>query len=57
MEEDDLDESLEDTSWTGKDDQKITLQQLLDATKNYPVTQAPIEKIEKIVIKKDSGGI
>jgi hypothetical protein len=57
MEEDDLDEGLEDTSWTGNDGQKITLQQLLDAIKDYPVVQAPIEKIEKIIIKKDSGGI
>jgi hypothetical protein len=50
-------EGLEDTSWTGNDGQKITLQQLLDAIKDYPVVQAPIEKVEKIIIKKDSGGI
>jgi hypothetical protein len=57
MEEDDLDEGLEDTSWTGSSGKKITLQQLLDAIKDYPVVQAPIEKIEKIIIKKDSKGI
>jgi uncharacterized ParB-like nuclease family protein len=52
-----LNEGLEDTYWMGSDGQKITLQQLLDAIKDYPVVQAPIEKIEKIIIKKDSGGI
>jgi hypothetical protein len=52
-----LKEGLEDTSWTNDKDQTITLQQLLDAIKDYPTTQAPIEKVEKIVIKKDSGGI
>ena len=41
----------------GNDDKKITLQQLLDVIKGYPIIQAPIEKVEKIVIKKDSGGI
>ena len=56
MQEDDLDEGLEDTSWeyNGK---KITLQQLLDVIKNYPVVQAPIEKIKKIIIKKNTAGI
>jgi hypothetical protein len=52
-----IDEGLEDTSWTGSSGKKITLQQLLNAIKNYPIIQAPIEKVEKIVIKKDSGGI
>jgi hypothetical protein len=54
---DPIDESLEDTSWIGEKGQKITLPQLLNAIKDYPVIQAPIEKVEKIVIKKDSGGI
>ena len=52
-----LKEGLEDTSWTNDKDQTITLQQLLDAIKDYPVVQAPIEKIEKIIIRKDTGGI
>jgi len=52
-----IDEGLEDTSWTGSNGKKITLQQLLDATKDYPVIQAPIEKVEKIIIKKDTVGI
>ena len=50
-------EGLEDTSWTSADGRKLTLQQLLDVIKDYPVVQAPIEKIEKIIIRKDSGGI
>lgn len=50
-------EGLEDTSWTNTSSKKLTLQQLLDIIKNYPTTQVPIEKLEKIVIKKDSGGI
>ena len=57
MKEDELDEGLEDTSWTGNNGQKITLQQLLDVIKNYPIIQVPIEKVEKIILKKDSGGI
>ena len=57
MKEDDLNEGLEDTSCTGSDGKTITLQQLLDAIKNYPIVQAPIEKVGKIIIKKDSGGI
>jgi hypothetical protein len=52
-----IDEGLEDTFWINDKNQKITLQQLLDAIKNYPVIQAPIEKVEKIIIKKDTGGI
>ncbi len=49
-------EGLEDTSWedNGK---KITLQQLLDVIKNYPVVQAPIEKVKKISLTLRSGGI
>jgi hypothetical protein len=53
----DLKEDWQKTSWTGKNGQKITLTQLLNIIKDYPIIQAPIEKIKKIVIKKDSGGI
>lgn len=53
----DLKENLEDTYWTGNNGKKITLLQLLDAIKDYPVIRAPIEKVEKIIIKKGSGGI
>jgi len=50
-------EGLEDTSWTNEKGQKIKLSQILDAIKDYPIIPAPIEKVEKIIIKKDSGGI
>jgi hypothetical protein len=52
-----LKENWQDTSWENEKGQKVTLPQLLDAIKNYPTVSAPIEKIQKIVIKKDSGGI
>ena len=48
-----LKEGLEDTSWTNDKDQTITLQQLLDAIKDYPVVQAPIEKISKFVTNSE----
>jgi len=50
-------EGLEDTSWTNDKDQTVTLKQLLDVIKNYPIIQAPIEKIKKVIIRKDTGGI
>lgn len=53
----DLKEDWEDTSWTGEEGQKVTLKQLLDVIKDYPIIQAPIEKVEKVIIKKDTGGI
>jgi hypothetical protein len=52
-----LKEDWQDTSWTGEKGQKVTLKQLLDIIKDYPIIQAPIEKVEKIIIKKDTGGI
>ena len=52
-----LKEDWQDTSWTGEKGQKVTLPQLLNAIKDYPIIQSPIEKIEKVIIKKDSGGI
>ena len=56
-EEDDLDEGLEDTSWTNDEDKTVTLKQLLDAIKDYPTIEAPIEKVKKISLKTDGGGI
>ena len=50
-------EDWQDTSWENEKSQKVTLPQLLDVIKDYPVVKVPIEKVEKIVIKKDSGGI
>jgi hypothetical protein len=48
---------LEDTSWTNADDRKLTLKQLLNIIKDYPIVQAPVEKVEKVIIRKDSNGI
>jgi len=51
-----LKENWEDTSWAN-DGEEVTLKDLLNIIKNYPIVKAPIEKVKKIVIKKDSGGI
>ena len=56
-EEDDLDEGLEDTSWTNGEDKTVTLKQLLDAIKDYPTIEAPIEKVKKISLKPNGDGI
>ena len=54
-------EGWEDTSWESETGEKVTIKDLLDyMEKNkdkYPVKQIPITDLEKIVIKKDSGGI
>ena len=50
-------DGLEDTYWINDKNQKITLKQLLNVIKDYPIVQVATERIEKIVIKKDSGGI
>lgn len=52
-----LKENWQDTSWENEKGQKITLPQLLDTIKNYPVKNIPIKDIEKIIIKKNTGGI
>ena len=49
-------EGLEDTSWENNG-KKIKLQHLLDVIKNYPVVQAPIEKVKKIYLRPTDGGI
>lgn len=51
-----LKENWEDTSWAN-DGEEVTLKDLLNLIKDYPIVKAPIEKVKKIVIKKDSGGI
>ena len=56
-EEDDLDEGLEDTSWKNDEGKTVTLKQLLDAIKDYPTIEAPIEKVKKISLKPDGDGI
>ena len=52
-----LKENWQDTSWENEKGQKVTLPQLLDAIKNYPVKNIPIKDVEKIIIKKNTGGI
>ena len=52
-----LKENWQDTSWENEKGQKITLPQLLDTIKNYPVKNIPVKDIEKIIIKKNTGGI
>jgi hypothetical protein len=52
-----LKEDWQDTSWENEKGQKITLPQLLDVIKNYPVQNIPVKDVEKIVIRKDTGGI
>jgi hypothetical protein len=52
-----ISEDWQDTSWTGEKGQTVTLKQLLDLIEDYPIIQVPIEKVEKIIIKKDTGGI
>ena len=50
-------ESLDNTTWEAENGQQITLTQLLNATKNYPTYNIPTSSIEKIIIRKTSGGI
>jgi hypothetical protein len=48
-----LDEQGEDTSWTDDEGNKITLQDILDMTKNVPQKDYPTEKLAKIVLNWD----
>ena len=50
-------ESLDTTTWEAENGQQITLPQLLNAIKDYPTYNIPINEIEKIIIRKTSGGI
>ena len=50
-------EGLHDTSWSNEKGKTVSLQQLLKIVQDYPVTQVPIEEIEKIALRKDGGGI
>lgn len=55
---DELEEGLDDTSWENNNGQIITLRELLDVIKNYPVVDVPIKDIKQTIkIKKDNGGI
>jgi hypothetical protein len=48
-----LDEQGGDTSWTDDEGNKITLQDILDMTKNVPQKDYPTEKLAKIVLNWD----
>ena len=48
-----LDESGADTSWEDEDGNKITLQDVLDLTKNIPTKNYPTEKLAKVVLNWD----
>ena len=48
-----IDEQGEDTSWS-RDEDTVTLQDILDLTKNIPTTQYPTEKLAKIVLNWDN---
>lgn len=43
-----------DTSWIGADDEKITLQDILDLTKNIKVVNYPTQKLAKVVLDWDN---
>lgn len=52
-----LTENLNSTTWEAENGQQVTLTQLLNAIKDYPIYNIPIDKIKKIIIRKTSGGI
>jgi len=49
-----LKESGADTSWEDEDGNKITLQDVLDLTKNIPTKNYPTEKLAKVVLNWDN---
>ena len=46
-------ESGADTSWEDEKGNKITLQDILDLTKNLPIKNFPTEKLAKVVLNWD----
>lgn len=46
-------EGLDDTSWTGDNDDTVTLRQILDLTKDIKVSELETEKLKKIVLNWD----
>lgn len=42
-----LNEGLDDTSWTGYNDETVTLRQILDLTKDIKVSELETEKLKK----------
>ena len=49
----DLYESGADTAWEDEEGNKVTLQDILDLTKNLPIKNFPTEKLAKIVLNWD----
>lgn len=45
-----LNEGLDDTSWTNRNDETVTLKQILDLTKNIKVSEIETEKLKNIVL-------
>lgn len=48
-----LNEGLDDTSWTGYNEETVTLRQVLDLTKDIKVKEIETEKLKKIVLSWD----
>ena len=48
-----LDEHGEDTAWEDEEGSKVTLQDILDMTKNIPQKDYPTEKLAKVVLNWD----
>jgi len=48
-----LNEGLDDTSWTGHNEETVTLRQILDFTKDIKVQELETEKLKKIVLGWD----
>jgi hypothetical protein len=48
-----LDEQGEDTAWEDEEGSKVTLQDILDMTKNIPQKDYPTEKLAKVVLNWD----
>jgi len=46
-------EGLEDTSWTGNNNETVTLVQILDLTKNIKVQEIDTNKLKSIVLSWD----
>lgn len=44
---------MDDTSWTGDNDETVTLRQILDLTKDIKVQEIETKKLKKIVLSWD----
>jgi len=48
-----INEGLDDTSWTGHNDETVTLRQILDLTKDIKISEVETEKLKNIVLNWD----